>query len=90
MDHTRTVIVGGIIRNGSLTDAEKRHSIELGDFDSRRAVLVILPAAGRQEITPATLEEAAVELAPFLPPAKPNPGAVTIRVVDKLEGSDSA
>lgn len=57
-----TTILGGVIRNGQLTHADRRHTLELEEYDSRRAVIVILPAAHDQRVTEATLEEAARKL----------------------------
>jgi hypothetical protein len=55
-------IVAGVIRNGRLTHPELRHDQPIDEYESQRAVLIVLPVTGSNRITAATLEEAKEEL----------------------------
>lgn len=61
-DQIRAVIVAGVIRNGRLTDSDKRHDLALEDYDGRPAVLVVLPSAIGIRPGAAMLHAAAGEL----------------------------
>lgn len=54
---TRPEVIAGVIRNGNVTDAETRYTVELAEYEARQTVLIVLPAS-RDIVGRSTLERA--------------------------------